>query len=258
MINVGFINISQPQPITSEIDVTNFGAIGDGITDNTPAFENAWIVACSSTGNLKLSAGNFLVGPVTFSGPCKAKTMVVNVIGTVSAISMKDWNTKDDTWFKFENVENLIITGTGEFEGQGGSGWWNCDDCIAINGGSSNINVDGLFCGPGHGVREGREPVVHVSDVTFKDIHGTSSKSDAISIMCSKSSNSCAGITLNHVDIRPTNSSVKVESICHNTQVQMIGVVYPPPTCTPTSFISMALDYDDFDAVTNKQPSKDV
>ncbi|KAI3730152.1 hypothetical protein L6452_18828 [Arctium lappa] len=132
------------------------------------------------------------------------------------------------------------------------------DDCIAINGGSSNINVDGLFCGPGHGVREGREPVVHVSDVTFKDIHGTSSKSDAISIMCSKSSNSCAGITLNHVDIRPTNSSVKVESICHNTQVQMIGVVYPPPTCTPTSFISMALDYDDFDAVTNKQPSKDV
>lgn len=27
------------------------------------------------------------------------------------------------------------------------------DDCIAINTGSSQINVTGLTCGPGHGIR---------------------------------------------------------------------------------------------------------
>ena len=27
------------------------------------------------------------------------------------------------------------------------------DDCIAINSGSSYINITGLFCGPGHGIR---------------------------------------------------------------------------------------------------------
>lgn len=27
------------------------------------------------------------------------------------------------------------------------------DDCIAINGGSSFINITRVFCGPGHGIR---------------------------------------------------------------------------------------------------------
>ncbi|KAJ9539360.1 hypothetical protein OSB04_032093 [Centaurea solstitialis] len=406
---VGFINTSQSQPITSEIDVKDFGAIGDGIADDKLALQNAWNVACSSTGILKLPIGNFLVGPMTFSGPCKAKTMVINVIGNVTTMPMKNWNTKDDTWLNFQHVNNLIITGPGKFEGQGGSGWWNCkktnnceknptalgfhhcnglklmgitsknsprnhislnacdgaiinninliapkespntdgidisatngvhvigghirtgDDCIAINGGSSNINIDGLFCGPGHGVSVGslgrygktdivrnvtvthttfygtqngvriktvpggrgsandikfknikmiavenpiiltqfycphkqcsdKNHVVHVSDVTFEDIHGTSSKPDAISIMCSKYLNSCARITLNNISIRHVNPHINVESVCLNTQVQTIGGVVPHMVCTRASFISMALG-DDFDAITNEQSSKDI
>ncbi|KVH98799.1 Glycoside hydrolase, family 28, partial [Cynara cardunculus var. scolymus] len=378
------ISISQSQPITSEIDVTAFGAIGDGITDDKLALQDAWNVACSSTGNLMLPSGNFLVGPTTFRGPCKPKTMVVNVIGTVKAIPRKDWNNEADTWLNFEHVENLIITGPGQFEGQGDSGWWDCektnncetnptalgfhhcngvklikvtsknspknhisinacdgaivdnvtliapkespntdgidisatngvhvnggtiqtgDDCIAINGGSSNIHIDGLFCGPGHGVsvgslgRNGKTdivrnvtvinttftatqngarvktvpggsgladditfsnitmvavenpiiltqfycphkqcndipPVVHVSDVTFKDIHGTSSKPDAINILCSKSPESCTGITLEQINIGAANLAQRVVSNCHNTRVQTIGVVSPPIICT--------------------------
>lgn len=29
------------------------------------------------------------------------------------------------------------------------------DDCIAITGGSSNIKISGIMCGPGHGIRYG-------------------------------------------------------------------------------------------------------
>jgi polygalacturonase len=29
------------------------------------------------------------------------------------------------------------------------------DDCIAINNGSSYINISGIACGPGHGIRCG-------------------------------------------------------------------------------------------------------
>ncbi|KAJ9539361.1 hypothetical protein OSB04_032094 [Centaurea solstitialis] len=406
---VGFITISQSQHISSEIDVNTFGAIGNGITDDKMALQNAWNVACSSTGNLKLPIGNFVVGPMTFSGPCKAKTVVVNVIGTVTAIPMKNWNTKYNTWLNFQHVDNLVITGPGKFEGQGGSGWWNCkktnncernptalgfhhcnglklrgitsknaprnhisinacdgaivsnitliapmespntdgidisatngvhvngghihtgDDCIAINGGSSNININGVFCGPGHGISIGslgrngktdivrnvtvinttfngtqngvriktvpggsglatdikfrniimmavenpiiltqfycphkkcsdKKPVVRVSDVTFEDIHGTSSKPIAIRITCSKSLNSCAGITLNRINIRHVNPKIKVQSICHNTKVRAIGVVLPYTFCTTKSFISMALDHD-LDAITDKQSSIDI
>ena len=53
-------------------------------------------------------------------------SMCLQVIGTVTAIPMKNWNTKYDTWLNFRHIDNLIITGSGQFEGQGGSGWWNC------------------------------------------------------------------------------------------------------------------------------------
>lgn len=32
------------------------------------------------------------------------------------------------------------------------------DDCIAINSGSSYINISGIACGPGHGIRYGGFP----------------------------------------------------------------------------------------------------
>ncbi|CAN0855004.1 Probable polygalacturonase At3g15720 [Linum grandiflorum] len=52
------------------------------------------------------------------------------------------------------------------------------DDCIAINGGTSNVNVNRVTCGPGHGIsigslgkNGGYETVedVHVTNCTFKD-----------------------------------------------------------------------------------------
>lgn len=38
------------------------------------------------------------------------------------------------------------------------------DDCIAISGGSSNIKISGIMCGPGHGIRY---RFVHILDGTW-------------------------------------------------------------------------------------------
>ncbi|KAI3700616.1 hypothetical protein L2E82_45252 [Cichorium intybus] len=224
---IGFMATMQPQNlVTSEIDVKTFGAVGDGITDDSSAVNQAWDVACSSTGQFKLSAGNFLVQPLSFSGPCKAPVVVVTVIGTLQAPPKNNWINNTDTWLKFRHIDNLVITGPGQFDGQGQSGWWDTcketntcknnptalgfhrfapkespntdgidisdsngvnvtggnigtgDDCIAINGGSFNIVVNGLFCGPGHGIsvgslgRNGATDIVGnvtVADATFND-----------------------------------------------------------------------------------------
>nr|GEW54177.1 probable polygalacturonase At3g15720 [Tanacetum cinerariifolium] len=397
---IGLIGVSILQNLSnSEIDVMDFGAIGDGITDDTLAVNDAWNEACSSTGRFTFPTGNFVVQPSIFSGPCKTNTVVVNVIGNVTAPSMKDWPKNVSTWILFNNIANLIITGTGHFNGQGMTGWWdsckqaktcennptalafnackglkllgvtsddsprnhisisNCngavisnininapadspntdgidisntngvqingghigtgDDCIAINGGSFNINITNLNCGPGHGIsigslgrNSGRDdvvsnirvdgctftstqngvriktvpggsgsasqivfsnirmtnvqhpilltqfycvkdrtkcmdiaPVVQINGVSFFNIKGTSSLSNAIEIRCSAIKGSCEGISLQQINIQPINPSFKVRSFCQNANPSIGEAVFPPVVCTPTSLIEMPLNY---------------
>ncbi|KAK9062960.1 hypothetical protein SSX86_016830 [Deinandra increscens subsp. villosa] len=223
------------------VNVKDHGAVGDGKTDDSLAVTNAWNAICHnssySIGNFNFPTGNYQIGPLTFTGPCKPGKMVVNVTGNVTASLKNAWPNNVDTWIKFEHVTNLVITGPGSFNGNGGS-WWNqceaakgtcennptalafhdcrgltlngltsinsprnhisinaCDgatitninlkapenasntdgidisatngvnvnggnigtgdDCIAINGGSYNINITNLNCGPGHGISVG-------------------------------------------------------------------------------------------------------
>ncbi|KAM0870483.1 hypothetical protein ACQ4PT_039990 [Festuca glaucescens] len=67
-----------PPPATSEgavFNVVDFGAKGHGVSDDTKAFQAAWAAACSKQGAstvLVPSELEFLVGPISFSGPyCK-------------------------------------------------------------------------------------------------------------------------------------------------------------------------------------------
>ncbi|GFY98232.1 pectin lyase-like superfamily protein [Actinidia rufa] len=55
------------------VNVDDFGAKGDG-SDDTKAFEKAWKAVCSSTSSavLLVPQKNYLVRPITFSGPCKS------------------------------------------------------------------------------------------------------------------------------------------------------------------------------------------
>ena len=54
-------------------DVRAYGAVGDGTTDDTQAFREAWRAACASDSGVLLvpSDGTFTITTTTFSGPCK-------------------------------------------------------------------------------------------------------------------------------------------------------------------------------------------
>jgi hypothetical protein len=70
-------------------DVRAYGAVGDGATDDTQAFREAWKAACASDSAVLLvpSDGTFTITTTTFSGPCKSSGLVFQVISRATSNS---------------------------------------------------------------------------------------------------------------------------------------------------------------------------
>ncbi|KAL1536979.1 endo-polygalacturonase [Salvia divinorum] len=65
---------------------------------------------------------------------------------------------------------------------------------------------------------------VKISNVTYKDIHGTSATETGVNLECSKSE-PCTGITLDKVVLNYKNKAVT--AVCGNTVQNMDGVINP-------------------------------
>lgn len=112
------------EPATT-FDVMSYGATGDGITDDSLAFIQAWKAACDHTLSpaTVVINGNFMVGEVVFAGPClNQQTITIDIRGTVSA------NTDPSTysgmeWITVERVKNVVVTGGGTINGRGDQFW---------------------------------------------------------------------------------------------------------------------------------------
>ncbi|XP_057414860.1 probable polygalacturonase At3g15720 isoform X4 [Lotus japonicus] len=230
-----------PKAGSSNFNIVNYGAKGDGQTDNSQAFVKAWNDLCAATQGaptLLIPKGkSFMLQPVSFKGPCKTNNVNIELQGTLvapkSVVAWKWANNNKGAWIDFSGINGLVIRGGGTFDGQGAT-WWakysddsdrpsalrfhSCknlalsatnhinsprnhisistcsdssisnihvtapeespntdgidisgstnilikdstirtgDDCIAINDGSSFINITGITCGPGHGISVG-------------------------------------------------------------------------------------------------------
>ncbi|TYH04852.1 hypothetical protein ES288_A08G038300v1 [Gossypium darwinii] len=112
-------------------DVNLAGAIGDGESDDTEAFKNAWNVVCSShisSGIFRVPYGQkFLLQPLTFNGECRPKNITFQIDGILIAPSdPSSWKCKEtncNNWITFQHFDGLIIQGTGSLHGQGQK-WW--------------------------------------------------------------------------------------------------------------------------------------
>lgn len=107
--------------------VNDFGAAGDGITDDTNSFKDAWDMACSSPSRSKIviPAGfSFLVRPINFAGPCQSKVSL-RIAGTILApkdpVVWKGLNPRK--WLYFHEVKHLTVEGGGIMDGMG-QDWW--------------------------------------------------------------------------------------------------------------------------------------
>ena len=93
-----------------------------------------WIAACRNTvgpAKFLIPQDIFLVGPVTFAGPCKSFPITLENQGTVKATTDISAYSSSE-WFSIEDVTGFILTGSGVFDGQGVS-VWTYNDCIKNN-----------------------------------------------------------------------------------------------------------------------------
>ncbi|XP_057528741.1 polygalacturonase At1g48100-like [Amaranthus tricolor] len=116
----------QPQKGSSVFSVLDYGAKGDGSSDDTEAFEATWTEACKVQSSTMLipSGYQFLVGPITFSGPYCQKNIIFQLDGTIIApTSPTAWKSNLLWWMDFTKLVGITIQGRGVIDGSG-SAWW--------------------------------------------------------------------------------------------------------------------------------------
>ncbi|KAL9238605.1 hypothetical protein vseg_013002 [Gypsophila vaccaria] len=108
------------------LHVHSYGAVGDGISDDTEAFISAWKVACSlsSRSSILIPEGyTYLVRPINFAG-CQAQ-ITLRIYGAI--VAPKDpryWRGLNHRkWLYFHGVEHLTLEGGGTINGMGEE-WW--------------------------------------------------------------------------------------------------------------------------------------
>ncbi|OMO93049.1 Glycoside hydrolase, family 28 [Corchorus capsularis] len=115
-------------------NVMNYGAAGNGQTDDSEAFKKAWSEVCSATSRddvptLFVPEGKtFVVNQIAFMGPCKSNSIRFQIQGTVAAPQTTSWSQDSfGSLLRFRKIDNLIVEGSGTIDGQGAR-WWNA--CI--------------------------------------------------------------------------------------------------------------------------------
>ncbi|WOL04248.1 hypothetical protein Cni_G12969 [Canna indica] len=132
------------------VNVESFGAVGDGVADDTQAFQSAWQKACSTRNAVFLVPGGrrYKVNATMFRGPCQ-RSLIVQVFfyffriylikmliylisriiyqvsgAIVAPDEPKNWDPQSPRkWLAFSKLRGVKFQGGGMIDGSG-SKWW--------------------------------------------------------------------------------------------------------------------------------------
>ncbi|XP_027343456.1 probable polygalacturonase At3g15720 [Abrus precatorius] len=129
LLILGVLTPALSMSSTTTFDVLQYGAVGDGQTNDSPAFVKAWNDVCQSNSHISLlivpATKTFLLKPFTFKGPCKSNYTYIQLLGNIVAPKTKSEYSgfHTNTWLGFSSINGLIISGRGTIDGRG-SAWW--------------------------------------------------------------------------------------------------------------------------------------
>ncbi|KAG6724616.1 hypothetical protein I3842_03G266400, partial [Carya illinoinensis] len=167
----------------ADFNIKNFGA---------KAMSNAWKVACVSTNpsTVLIPNGKCIVGPLTFQGPCKAPVSV-QVQGNVLAPTYLNIFKSQNGWMVFQNIDRLMVSGTGTFDCQGSLAW-SQNNC-AKTGTCNSLPINLAF--------------TSITNSKIQDISSLNSKLFHMNIL------NCKNVTLQHIIIRVPQESLNTDGI---------------------------------------------
>ncbi|CAI9101350.1 OLC1v1038651C1 [Oldenlandia corymbosa var. corymbosa] len=230
-------------------NVLSYGAVGDGVTDDAPAFKMAWDDACHVDDTATILVPNrytFLIQSSIFTGPCKSN-LVFQIEGTIIPPDGPDsWpkNFSKRQWLVFYRINGMLMQGGGMIDGRGEK-WWNlpckphkgqngttlpgpCDSPTAMRFfWSSNLTLQGL--------RVRNSPQMHIRFDSCHNIY-----IDSLHIKAPSLSPNTDGIHVeNSTDVKIYNTVVYNGDDCvsigagtHNVDIKNI-------TCGPSHGISI-------------------
>ncbi len=112
--------------------ITNYGAIGDGVQDNTTNIQNAINAASAAGGGIvEIPPGTYLSGPITLLSSIDLQVDSNAMLQMLPFGTYPGGATGAQTFIGCDNVHDLEISGWGKIDGQGAA-WW---AAYATNGG---------------------------------------------------------------------------------------------------------------------------
>ncbi|KAL3843570.1 hypothetical protein ACJIZ3_000973 [Penstemon smallii] len=161
-----FLEPATPSDQNSSVfSVLSYGAVGDGVTDDTKAFKMAWDASCQADSATILVPKHysFMIQSTIFTGPCKNR-ILFQIQGSLMPpdgphLWPKVYNKRQ--WLVFYRINGMSMQGGGLIDGRGQK-WWDlpckphkrkigttasgpCDSPVAMRFfWSSNLTVQGL------------------------------------------------------------------------------------------------------------------
>lgn len=108
---------------SATFNITNYGAIGDGVATNTTAIQSAIDAAAVSGGIVEVPAGIFLSGPLKLSSQVNLHLENGALLRMLPLGKYPGGTTDPDTFISGSKLHDVAITGAGAIDGQG-EPWW--------------------------------------------------------------------------------------------------------------------------------------
>ncbi|XP_076889604.1 polygalacturonase At1g48100-like [Bidens hawaiensis] len=215
-----------------KFNVLDYGAKGDGKSDDTKAFQAAWANACKAEASMMIvpSGYKFLVGPTSFTGSNCRKNIIFQLDGTILApTSSKAWYYFDH-WLEFTNLEGFTIQGKGTFDGRG-SVWWTKQVTVSkVDKRQTSKPTALMFAGGSKvtitGITIQNSPQFHVTfdscdGVLVHDISisspGDSPNTDGIHLRDSKN------VVIHHTNLACGDDCISIQTGCTNILVHDVN-----------------------------------